>query len=159
MNGQPTSSAQIVGILQKHLFSTTLNCIHENYLTFGITKEIMEQIETTMLKQLLTNEQFRPRVRFARVNDEVRDFKAYPCFSKVYPSLSSLNFHPKSGKTRPGKGIVELMVRTRGAGGASGGRIDPAGGGGGGDQPGEPGGGRGGGESDGVFDRGKGVGG
>jgi hypothetical protein len=49
-------------------------CIKENYLTFGVSKDIIDAVVTNTLKHALTNEQIRPRIRFVKVNSEIKSF-------------------------------------------------------------------------------------
>lgn len=44
----------------------------------------------------------RAKTKFVKVNPSIVSLKHFPCLSKVFPSLSEVPFHPKSGKTRPG---------------------------------------------------------
>lgn len=48
--------------------------LKENYLTFGIAKEIIDLVEGNLIKHALNNEIVRPRIRFIKVNSEIKNF-------------------------------------------------------------------------------------
>jgi hypothetical protein len=50
--------------LQKNFHSTILACIKENYMTFGIAKEVIDIVEAQLLKHIVANDLVRPKIRF-----------------------------------------------------------------------------------------------